>query len=304
MNIIRIFKSLADETRLRLLHLLLHHELSVNELVSILDMGQSRVSRHLKILADSGLLSSRRDGSYIYYSGVRTRELEHLMELIVQSGRSSRDYEQDLNRALDVLEERKHRVRSFFDNLADDWDRLKQEILGEFSLTRVVREAAGNHKAAADLGCGTGGMLLDLSRFAELVIGVDSSPRMLEKARARLQGAGVDADLRLGELEHLPMRDEEADLVVMDMVLRHVAEPLEGLREVCRVLRPAGLFIMADFDRHDQEKVRQKYGGVWAGFTAEQLEQWMRQAGLELLKLEHQQVRQGLGINVCQAVKY
>ncbi len=301
MNSTRIFKSLADETRLRLLHLLLHHELNVNELVGILDMGQSRISRHLKILTDSGLLSFRRDGSYIYYSGIRSPELKHLTGFVIESGKSSPEFAADLDKAAEILEERKHKVRTFFNDLANDWDRMKQEILGEFSLAGIVSKRAENRDVAADLGCGTGGMIIRLARHCGRVIGVDSSPRMLEKAGKSLQVAGVEADLRLGELEHLPMRNKEVDLAVMEMVLRHVAEPQEGLKEVFRVLRPQGLFIMADFDRHDQEAVRRKYGGVWAGFTREQLESWMKEAGLFVFSIEQHQVRHGLSVNVCMA---
>ncbi len=303
MDIIRLFKSLGDETRLRLLHLMLHHELNVNELVRIMDMGQSRISRHLKILADSGLLQSRRDGSYIYYSKAGDPDLAHLTDLIIQVGRSRQDFAADLEKTREVLDERKHKVKSFFNSLVDDWDLLKQEVLGEFSLKHIVAREAVGAKTAADLGCGTGEMILELGRLAQRVIGVDSSAGMLEKSRQRLSGAGIDADLRLGELEHLPIRNRETDLVVMEMVLRHVAVPLEGVKEVSRVLEPGGRFILADFHRHNQEEIRYKYGGVWAGFDKEQLRNWLQQAGLDLLELEQHQVRQGLGINVCLAVK-
>ncbi len=303
MDIIRVFKSLGDETRLRLLHLMLNHELNVNELVRIMDMGQSRISRHLKILADSGLLQSRRDGSYIYYSKAGEPDLTHLTDFIVQAGMSRQDFAADLEKAREVLDERKHKVKNFFNSLVDDWDLLKQEVLGDFSLKRIVSREAAGARTAADLGCGTGEMLLELGRHAQRVIGVDSSAGMLEKSRERLSGSGINADLRLGELEHLPIRNGETDQVVMEMVLRHVAVPLEGLREVSRVLEPGGRFIMADFDRHDLEEVRHKYGGVWAGFDREQLREWVQEAGLDLLELEQHQVRQGLGINVCLAVK-
>ena len=303
MDIVRLFKSLGDETRLRLLHLLLHHELNVNELVRIMDMGQSRISRHLKILADSGLLQSRRDGSYIYYSKAGNPDLVHLTDFIIQTGGSRQDFATDLEKTQEVMDERKHKVKNFFNSLVDDWDLLKQEVLGGFSLKRIVAREAANASVAADLGCGTGGMLLELGRYAMRVIGVDSSAGMLEKSRQRLSGSGINADLRLGELEHLPIRNGETDLVVMEMVLRHVAVPLEGVKEVSRVLEAGGRFIMADFDRHDREEIRYKYGGVWAGFDQEQLRGWLKQAGLDLLELEQHQVRQGLCINVCLAVK-
>jgi len=303
LDIVRLFKSLGDETRLRLLHLLLHHELNVNELVRIMDMGQSRISRHLKILADSGLLQSRRDGSYIYYTRIGDADLAHLTDFLIQAGRSRQDFAADLEKTQVLLDERKHKVKTFFNSLVDDWDLLKQEVLGDFSLKRIVAREAKGARTAADLGCGTGEMLLELGRHAQRVIGVDSSAGMLEKSRQRLSGSGVNADLRLGELEHLPIRNGETDLVVMEMVLRHVAVPLEGVKEVSRVLEPGGRFIMADFDRHNREEIRYRYGGVWAGFDNEQLRDWLQQAGLDLLELEQHRVQQGLGVNVCLAVK-
>ncbi len=286
-----------------MLHLLLHYELNVNELVRIMNMGQSRVSRHLKILSDSGLLASGRDGSYMYYSAVRNQEVEHLIRFIIQMGSSCPEFERDLENAQQMLEERKHQVRDFFNDLAEDWDRLKQEVLGDFSLARFIPERVSGSFAAADLGCGTGEMILELARYVERVIGVDSSSRMLEKARSRLKETQVDADLRLGELEHLPMRNEEADLVVMEMVLRHVAVPLEGLKEVSRVLKPGGIFLMAEFDSHDQEALRHRYGGIWAGFTIQQLRDWLEAAGLSSPDFQQHPVHQGLKVNVCTAVK-
>jgi len=303
LDIVRLFKSLGDETRLRLLHMLLHHELNVNELVRITGMGQSRISRHLKILADSGLLQSRRDGSYIYYSKVGDADLAHLTDFIVQAGSSRQDFAADLKKSREVLDERKHKVKNFFNSLVDDWDLLKQEVLGDFSLKLIAAREAAGARTAADLGCGTGEMLLELGRHAQRVIGVDSSTGMLEKSRQRLYGSGINADLRLGELEHLPIRNGETDLVVMEMVLRHVAVPLEGLKEVCRILEPGGKFVMADFDRHDLEEIRYRYGGVWAGFDQEHLRDWLQQAGLDLLELKQHQVHQELSINVCLAVK-
>ncbi|MFW6178709.1 MAG: ArsR/SmtB family transcription factor [Desulfohalobiaceae bacterium] len=298
MHIIRCFKALADETRIRLYHLLLHYEFSVNEIVQVMEMGQSRISRHLKVLSDSGLLLSRRHGSYVYYQGGRSRDLHHLTEFILQWAREQEVFNADLERAQRIFEERKERTRLFFNSVADHWELLKREILGDFDLSKTVQHWAPSCEVAVDLGCGTGDDLLQLTSLAQKVIGVDSSLKMLDRTRNRLKGSRSNIELRLGELEHLPLSDQEADLAVSNMVLRHVAEPMLGLREVKRILRPGGLFILADFDLHEREEVRKKYGGIWLGFGRGQLQDWLQQAGFSVQELQQHQVRQDLKINI------
>ncbi|MFO8032569.1 MAG: metalloregulator ArsR/SmtB family transcription factor [Desulfohalobiaceae bacterium] len=298
MYIIRCFKSLADETRLRLYYLLLHYEFSVNEIVQVMEMGQSRISRHLKVLSDSGLLLSRRDGSFVYYQGARSRDLHHLTEFILQWARVQEVFQADLERAQRVSNERKERTRLFFNSVADYWDLLKREILGEFDLSPIIRSWSTSCEVAVDLGCGTGDDLPLLAEQAQKVIGVDSSLKMLDRTRSRLKGSQSNVELRLGELEHLPLSDQEANLAVANMVLRHVSEPMLGLREIKRILRPGGVFVLSDFDLHQKEEVRKKYGGVWLGFAKEQLQEWLQEAGFAILQLEEYQVRQGLKVNV------
>lgn len=298
MYIIRCFKALADETRLRLCHLLWHYELSVSEIVQVMEMGQPRISRHLKVLADSGLLVSHRDGSHVYYQGCHDKNLQHLIQFIKQWAQEHEVFKTDLARAQAVFNERKERTRLFFNSVADHWDQLKKEILGDFDLEPIIQAWVRASEVAVDLGCGTGQNLLHLSAKASRVIGVDSSLRMLDKTGARLWMKNSNIELRLGELEHLPMSDQEADLAVANMVLRHVSEPILGLRETQRVLKPGSIFILADFDGHEQEAVRRKYGGVWLGFESKQLQQWLERAGFTVLDRQQCPVQLDLKVNV------
>ncbi|MEG6592433.1 metalloregulator ArsR/SmtB family transcription factor, partial [Desulfovibrio sp. 1188_IL3213] len=151
------FKALSDETRLRLIHILLHYELSVNELVRILDMGQSRVSRHLKILTEAGLLTSRRDGLWVFYAVPRSGEEREFLRAAMPFVQADAAMRADLNMAAQMLEERALKTRQFFNAIAEDWDELNREVLGTFDLPHAVCAAIPeNCGMAVDLGCGTG----------------------------------------------------------------------------------------------------------------------------------------------------
>ena len=307
MEMIKQFKALSDPTRLRLLNILNETELNVNEIVSIVDMIQSGVSRHLKILLESGLLSSRKQGSFIYYSANQTNENQTLIEYVCSRARSEEICLLDLERARQSIVIRKNRSRRFFSTVAPQWDRLKKEVLGDLDLTRILRNKIHGASAVADLGCGTGEMLASLyrNRPKELdprLIGVDSSPEMLEQARIRLPTAD-SIDLRLGELENLPMRDREVDGVILSMVLFHIFEPQKAIAEVSRVLKPGGLFLLADFERHEHEEIKKIIGGAWLGFPKEKIESWLGDTDFEVLEIQSFQVEHGLCINLFTARK-
>jgi len=305
-DLLRFMKALGDETRLRLARVLHRHELSVNELVSLLGMGQSRVSRHLKILTDAGLLQGRRDGLWVFYSAVRSgigrRFLDSVLSFDEEEGRA------DLEMADRILDERAHKTRQFFNAIAEDWDDLNREVLGNFSLPHAVRDAAasmsGGCCVAVDLGCGTGEVLECLRDVCGQVIGVDGSPRMLDMARRRFGSeTAAGLSLRIGELDHLPLRDGEADFACINLVLHHLSRPEEALHEIRRVLRPGGLVLVTDFDRHQVEKMRTVYGDRWLGFSLEQLNGLLTGAGLETVDSHREQVGMGLALHLVLARK-
>jgi ubiquinone/menaquinone biosynthesis C-methylase UbiE len=303
MEIIKQFKALSDTTRLRLLNILNNYELNVNEIVSIVDMIQSGVSRHLKILLESGLLISRKDGSFIYYSASRTMESLLLITLACASLEKERVCALDLKKAEQSITIRKNRSKRFFRTMAPQWDRLKKEVLGDFDLNGVLLQMINASKSVADLGCGTGEMLGNLYKVNEkILIGVDSSPEMLEQARIKLPN--LDAiELRLGELENLPMKNQEVDTVIMSMVLYHISEPEKSIHEVWRVLKPGGLFLMADFEKHDQEEIKEIIGGSWLGFEKDQIKACFSSCGLLLKSFYRYEVEKGLCINLYAAEK-
>ena len=303
MDTLKQLKALADATRLRLYVLLLGHELNVNELVQVLDMGQSRISRHLKVLTECGLLASRRDGFFVYYHAPVTEEIQDLIRFVNRTLRPGSVYKEDVHRARAILEMRRQQTKLFFNRVAAHWQRLKKDILGDFDLGAQVLEKIPQTGILVDLGCGTGELL---PRFAEKcrgVIGVDSSPEMLARAREGLPGTNQNIELRLGELEHLPLRDQEADAAVSNMVLHHVSVPAAGIREAARILQPGGLLLITDFAKHDQESLREKYGGVWLGFSREEIFQWLESAGFSLEEFQEYPVNHGVLIHEYLARK-
>jgi ubiquinone/menaquinone biosynthesis C-methylase UbiE/predicted transcriptional regulator len=277
------FKALADITRLRLFNILSNHELSVNEIATLMRMGQSRISRHLRILTDSGLLSSRRDGLWVFYRAVSTDENGNFFDFVKELLKDNDELTEDLHKASNLMAERKVRTKRFFDSIADDWDSLERELLGGFDLTVEILERVSRCEIAADLGCGTGHFISTLKKRADTVIGVDSSTRMLDIARRRFMEYGARVDLRLGEMEHLPLSDEETDFALINMVLHHLSEPQYCIREVNRILKSGKEFMIVEFAKHNNEMMRSKYGDRWLGFHESEIESWLGDSGFELI---------------------
>lgn len=278
MLIIDRFKALADPTRLRIYGVLLAHELNVNELISVFGMGQSRISRHLKILTDCGLIQCRKDGLWSFYSADSQKTGTNWADLIQQMG-----YEQehkDLAAATRVFNGRTEDTAKFFNTVAEDWGRLKQDLLNSADLEKTLDQLVPKCGVAVDLGCGTGDLLPLLSHKAKQVIGVDNSPGMLEEARKRHGFDASRVSLRVGELAHLPLRDGEVDCAVMTLVLHHVSEPEKVIAEIAKVIKNGKTFVLIDFSKHQNENMRTRYHDRWLGFTKSEIQTWLQRAGL------------------------
>lgn len=295
-------KALADETRLRLMAVLARHELNVNEIVALLGMGQPRVSHHLKVLSMAGLLKARRDGSWVYYSAALLGRGHEFWQAISPFCRDDAFFDADLRMARSIIEERAKKTRRFFNAIAEDWDRLNKEIMGGFDLPGSVLAFMPVCATAVDLGCGTGTVLARLCEKAPYVIGVDGSPRMLEMARRRF-AANDQVSLRIGDLEHLPLRDGEAQFASINMVLHHLSHPQEALPEIARVLEPGGRLVIADFEQHDNERMREEYGDLSLGFDVAVLSQWLDGAGFRVERLERAAVKNGLTVVLISALR-
>ena len=304
---LKIFKALADETRLRIYRILTNHELNVNEIVEVLLMGQSRVSRHLKILTECTLLSCRRDGSFVYYQAEQDEEKRALMEFIIKSKYQKDEVVIDLQRAETIVTERKEKTRVFFNNVAATWDNLKQDLFGDFNLNDVLIDnlITGNHmvKTIVDLGCGTGELLSLMNMKVRKCIGVDSSPKMLEFAKKRFTNIQGKYEFRLGELEHLPVKEKEADSAVINMVLHHIAVPSQVIYEARRVLKSGSSLVIADLAKHTSKSVKERFGGSWMGFEREEISKWLTDAGFKVNSVHTYKVHLGLSVNIFKSEK-
>lgn len=292
---IQILKALADETRLRLMALLAKGDFNVNELVEVLQTGQSRVSHHLKILADSGLVRNRREGNWIYYSLAQSnggdRGSGEAVTLALKAAASLSTYDADMRKLESVVQRRRSLSTKYFDRVGASWERLQMEVLDStYYRKQVLNYLPAGGKMAADLGTGSGYLLpLLLSKF-ESVLAIDASQTMLKVAAecvaAEMPDRAAFCDFRLGELEHLPIPDNHIEAAVACMVLHHISNPLEALREVSRILKRGGVLVIADLLQHNVAEMREKYADLWMGFDPKQLRKWLRGAGLKVVRHE------------------
>jgi len=275
-------ENLADPTRLRLLRLLEGQELGVAELVEILQLPQSTVSRHLKVLADQGWLASRARGTMNLYR-MTPGELEPSAQALWGVARQEMDQwataRQDELRLASHLSNGGRRAEAFFAGAAAHWDKLRREQYGDrYSLVGLLALLPGTD-VVADLGCGTGSVLADLAPHVARAIGVDSSGEMLKAARRRTREMD-NVELHRAPLESLPVQDGECDAATMFLALSYVAEPGLALAEMVRILRPGGRAVVVDLMSHDREDFRVEMGQRHPGFEAAELEALAEDAGL------------------------
>lgn len=278
--------TLADATRGRMLLLLERHELTVSELCAVLQLPQSTVSRHLKTLADSSWVASRRDGTSRYYTLAldgRDAQTRRLWALLREQIAGTPGADQDARRLKGVLGRRQTKSEEFFASAAGQWDRLRRDLFGSASALHALPALIDSSWTVGDLGCGTGETSAALAPFVTRTIAVDRSGEMLQTARRRLKGlAGVD--VRRGELEALPIADGELDAAIMLLVLHHVPDPAAVLAEAARTLKPHGRFVLCDMLPHGHEEYQQQMGHVWLGFGDDQLRRLLGAAGFASIR--------------------
>lgn len=279
--------SLADATRARMLRLVERHELAVAELCTVLQLPQSTVSRHLKVLVDDGWLAVRSEGTSRFYRlavGQLDPAARRLWALLREQTAQGGVGEQDERRLATVLAGRRTRSQAFFGSAAGQWDRLRREMYGERFDAVALAGLLDPDWVVGDLGSGTGQMTETLAPFVRQVIAVEGSRPMLAAARRRLDGL-ANVDLRRGELEALPIDDAALDAAVICLVLHHVAEPAAVLAETARALRPGGRLLLIDMLQHDRTEYRQQMGHVWLGFAPPQLDEWLARAGFAAVRI-------------------
>jgi ubiquinone/menaquinone biosynthesis C-methylase UbiE len=305
-GMLQTLKALADSSRLRLLAVLARGEFTVQELTAILDMGQSRISHHLKVLGAEDLVAVKRQGTWAYYrlqgDNSLFREiwpaLENRIEQLAEEA-------EDRRRLLEVLEDRRRRSQVFFDSYAEQWDQLARQVLPVADYQELMLAKIPRCGVLLEVGAGTGGLLVPLRDRAERLLVVDHSRAMLAKAKNRAAAEQLsEVEFRLGDMHHLPLTDGETDWAVLNMVLHHAADPSAVLAELARTIAPGGGLLIADLQRHDQEWVRERMADQWLGFDACELEEWMMAAGFVDIRSERVAGRPGeLDVLLCVARK-
>jgi ArsR family transcriptional regulator len=265
--------SLADPTRLRLLRLLERHELGVDELRDVLQLPQSTVSNHLKVLSDQGFARSRKQGTANFYRTILD-ELEPPARKLWLLAREQTEgwptVQQDQLRLARRLRERQTDSQTFFNTAASQWDRLRNELYGEASAISALLALLPSSWIIADLGCGTGWASAMLAPNVKQVIGVDSSAAMLKAAKKRTSEL-ANVELRRGELESLPIEDASCDASLLLLVLTYAIDAKKVIAEMSRILKPGGRAVVMDLLPHDRDDFRRQLGQRNMGFSAETL---------------------------------
>lgn len=273
-------QELADATRCRLLAVLEGRELTVGELAQALALPQSTVSRHLRILAGDGWVTSRAEGASRWYtmSPLLDEDSDALWALVRGSLVATATALNDADRVAAVVALRRSRSEEFFATAARQWDDLRTHHFGAGTELVAMLALLDPASVIGDLGCGTGVLSEALAPHVAQVIAIDKSDEMLAAARARTSDF-PNVTIANGSLECLPINDASLDIAAMVLVLHHVAQPAIAFREARRVLKPGGRLLVTDMRPHEREEYRQQMGHVWLGFDEATLNSWATDAG-------------------------
>lgn len=278
-------RAAGEETRLRILALLAEGELSVSDLTDILGQSQPRISRHLKLMAEAGLLRRSREGAFAFFriddgapggalALTLARELDPADPILAA----------DRERLASVRATRAATAQSYFANVAREWDRLRSLHVPDDAVEAAIEAAVGPQpvNALLDLGTGTGRILERLAPRAGRAVGVDANHAMLAVARANLEAAGLSrVELRQGDIYALPFARGSFDLVIVHQVLHFLDDPARALREAAAMVAPGGRLVLVDFAPHEMEFLRAEHAHRRLGFAREQIIAWMGEAGLD-----------------------
>src|SRR5436190_6398805 len=291
LKLAALFQALADPTRLRILALLRTMELSVGELAQLLGQSQPRVSRHVRILSDSGLVGRRKEGSWVYLQIADPTRTEPLFELY--DGWDDPEAEQlfssDAARLDSVRADRAEAARRYFEAHAATWDNIRSLHIADAEIERAIEGLLADRPIGAllDIGTGTGRMLELFAPRAASAIGIDRSSEMLRLARVKLEEAGIcGASLRQGDMYALPLGDRCADSIILHQVLHYAQQPGAAIAEAARVLSPGGRLLVIDFAQHDRAELKEQDAHLRLGFADDAMRGWFGAASLNLDRIE------------------
>jgi ArsR family transcriptional regulator len=295
-------RAAGDPTRLRLLLLLHQAELTVTELTQILGQSQPRVSRHLKLLCEAGLLERFKEGAWVFYRAADRGDAGELARVLftIAGAKDAPALLDDKRRLDQVRAQRAEEAAAYFKANAPRWERIRSLHVPEQDVENAIIGLVGHDglKNVLDAGTGTGRMLELLAPYIKRGIGIDVSPDMLAIARDRLMNAGaLHCQVRRGDVYRLPFADGEMDAgfdaVVFHQVLHYLDDPQAALREAIRVAKPGGRILIADFAPHELEFLRAEHAHRRLGFSDREVQGWFKAHGLKPLASESLAPRSG-----------
>ena len=284
---LKSLRALADPTRLRIIALLERDELSVNELQEITRMGQSRISTHLGLLQDAGLLESRRDGKRTFYKWRQDADAVALefIQLAVRAAKETGEQSADQLNLKRILARRNELAQVYFNHVAGRFDRVygpgrSWQAFGHL-LLRILPPLI-----VADLGSGEGLLSELLARRCKKVIAVDNSEKIVAFGAAKAKKNGLkNLEFRLGDLENPPVEPQSVDLVILSQALHHAAVPANAIISAFKMLRNGGQIMILDLLQHNFHKARELYGDRWLGFAEGDLHRWLEEAGFKKIEI-------------------
>ncbi len=284
-ELIGALRAAAEPSRLRLLVLCSRGELTVTELAQILGQSQPRVSRHLKLLCDAGLLDRAREGSWVFYRLGSGKAVSFLSRYLVDAcGERDETVALDLQRLAAIKRHRAELAAAYFRDNAAHWHRIRSLYVDEAEVETVLVDFVGGFapRDLLDVGTGTGRMLELFGPLVANALGIDQSREMLAVARVNIERAGLsNCMVRLGDMYQLPLPDASFDAAVIHQVLHYADRPAEAIAEAARVLRPGGGLIIVDFAPHALEFLRDEHAHCRLGFGDDDIAAWCRAADLE-----------------------
>ena len=284
---LKFLRALSDPTRLRIVALLEKDELSVNELQEITRMGQSRISTHLGLLQDSGLVQSRREGKRTFYklTGTANGTAGEFIQLAIRGSKELPEHAGDQVNLKRILNRRREQAQVFFNQVAGRFDRVygpgrSWQAFGHL-LLRILPPLT-----VADLGAGEGLLSELLARRCKKVIAVDNSEKIVAFGAAKAKKNNLNnLEFRLGDLQNPPIEPGSVDLVVLSQALHHAEEPAKAIASAHKILRPGGQIMILDLLKHNFEKAHELYGDRWLGFAESDLHRWLEKDGFKKVEV-------------------
>ncbi len=285
---IDVLRAVGEPTRFRLLALLSKNDLNVTDLIEILGQSQPRISRHLKLLAEAGLLERYQEGAWAYFRAVDDGPGVLIVnDLLARLDANDPQILRDTQRLDAVRGKRAARAEEYFSNNAENWDRLRKMHIDEARVEEAMLEMIGNKpvQAMLDMGTGTGRLLELFYGTYRKAVGVDTSRDMLTVARSTIDRASLShTQVRQGDITMLPTSTNSFDLVTIHQVLHYLDDPFEAVSEAAGALVPGGRLLIVDFAPHTRDDVRCEQAHIRLGFSHEQMSGWIEDAGLELIE--------------------